>query len=359
VEAYKDNTLLGATNPSYPLYIMQNLNFEARVLDEIPEFDSATLEKKVGHRPRVLFTWSKIRIQKDPAALQPGEDENTSVPIDDSQVKNYKISIDAGNGTNIPLMVLPPDPASSNPDRRNHYIVIRDGDSMSNPSWYKVADSDADTISFIWHDEEDAPENDLNPSITESERYPAGLRPIPGKKYAASITPNTYNDRWNSGISIYQVKNGYFYTNIKYSIIKDGYDNINIIVDKILDENIESGKYIDEPEELAKQLGVSNNGLNEIMKAGLVNLSEIDMEKISSLNMQSFQLPIEEKISLEQALNKLSDIQKEVINLLSPNLYFASFSIKSMEIAGIFLTKNDDLLLDIISPLSINFTSIS
>jgi RNA polymerase sigma factor (sigma-70 family) len=50
------------------------------------------------------------------------------------------------------------------------------------------------------------------------------------------------------------------------------------------------------------------------MKAGLVPLAEIDLEKIE--HIQSFHLALEDKIALEQAMDKLGALQKKVLNAL-------------------------------------------
>ncbi|HEX3026625.1 MAG TPA: sigma-70 family RNA polymerase sigma factor [Clostridia bacterium] len=67
---------------------------------------------------------------------------------------------------------------------------------------------------------------------------------------------------------------------------------------------------------LAQKLGVSREGYREVMRAGLVSFNEIDVSKISSAQAQSFHLPIEDKIALDQAIGRLSEIQKHVVHAL-------------------------------------------
>ena len=52
------------------------------------------------------------------------------------------------------------------------------------------------------------------------------------------------------------------------------------------------------------------------MRAGLVSLDEVDIKKIQSLRYESFKLPIEDKLLLQQALARLTDLQRKVIYYL-------------------------------------------
>ena len=68
--------------------------------------------------------------------------------------------------------------------------------------------------------------------------------------------------------------------------------------------------------EIAEQLGVREESVTEIMNAGLVDFSQIETENIKTVRHSTFQLPIEDKLLLEQAFNKLNELQKQVIYLL-------------------------------------------
>ena len=65
---------------------------------------------------------------------------------------------------------------------------------------------------------------------------------------------------------------------------------------------------------VAAKLGLPREGMREVMRAGLVPLDEIDIEKID--HVQSFHLALEDKIALEQAMKKLGSLQKKVVDAL-------------------------------------------
>lgn len=66
---------------------------------------------------------------------------------------------------------------------------------------------------------------------------------------------------------------------------------------------------------LAERVGLAEESLPEVMRAGLVEFSEINVSKIVG-EQQSFHLPIEDRIALEQAMEKLSALQRKVIDAL-------------------------------------------
>ena len=51
------------------------------------------------------------------------------------------------------------------------------------------------------------------------------------------------------------------------------------------------------------------------MRAGLVSLDDVDVKK-SVTSYESFRLPKEDRIVLQQALNRLSEMQRKMIYLL-------------------------------------------
>lgn len=67
---------------------------------------------------------------------------------------------------------------------------------------------------------------------------------------------------------------------------------------------------------IAASVNVRREGIIQAMRAGWVDLGEVDLSKIQNQRYESFRLPIEDQIALEQALNKLSDLQRRVIALL-------------------------------------------
>lgn len=67
---------------------------------------------------------------------------------------------------------------------------------------------------------------------------------------------------------------------------------------------------------VADKINVAEDGIGEVMKAGLVSFEEIDRVKIHSQSYESFKLPIEDKLILSQAMNKLNMLQKKVIFMI-------------------------------------------
>lgn len=69
-------------------------------------------------------------------------------------------------------------------------------------------------------------------------------------------------------------------------------------------------------EEMSRALNVKKEGITEVMRAGLVSLEEVDLAKIRNIRYESFRLPIEDRLLVEQAMEKLSEVQRKVIYLL-------------------------------------------
>jgi RNA polymerase sigma-B factor len=68
--------------------------------------------------------------------------------------------------------------------------------------------------------------------------------------------------------------------------------------------------------EIARALNVREDGVVEAMRAGLVSLDEVELSRIKNIRYETFRLPIEDRIFLEQAINRLSELQQKVISLL-------------------------------------------
>lgn len=87
-------------------------------------------------------------------------------------------------------------------------------------------------------------------------------------------------------------------------------------IDRFMDEVFKETGDLPSIEEISKHLNINRDSVEEVMKSGFVSMEELDISKITTLKYQTFQLPIEDKISIEQAIKKLSDVQKKVVNLL-------------------------------------------
>lgn len=75
-------------------------------------------------------------------------------------------------------------------------------------------------------------------------------------------------------------------------------------------------------EEIARHLNITVESVEELfkIKEAMMTVSledlEIEMDRIRAEKLESFKLPIEDKIALEQALAKLPDVQKKVIEYI-------------------------------------------
>jgi len=87
-------------------------------------------------------------------------------------------------------------------------------------------------------------------------------------------------------------------------------------VDKVVEEYMMLHEDVPSISYIAKKINVTEDSIDEVMKAGLVSFDEVDSSKIHSLVYETFRLPIEDKLTLYQASKKLTDIQKKVIYLL-------------------------------------------
>lgn len=74
-------------------------------------------------------------------------------------------------------------------------------------------------------------------------------------------------------------------------------------------------------EEIAEEVNVTSQGIQELIKVfhetsvGTLDEEEPDVSAIRSLRRESFHLPVEDRILLEQAMESLSEIQKSAIYL--------------------------------------------
>ncbi|NJD01356.1 MAG: sigma-70 family RNA polymerase sigma factor [Ruminiclostridium sp.] len=87
-------------------------------------------------------------------------------------------------------------------------------------------------------------------------------------------------------------------------------------MDCLVEDQFSRTGEIPDPESIAKKLNIREEGIYEVMRSGLVPLDEIDLSKVASSRHETFKLPIEERIMLEQAIKKLTDTQRKVIDML-------------------------------------------
>lgn len=69
-------------------------------------------------------------------------------------------------------------------------------------------------------------------------------------------------------------------------------------------------------EQIAEAVNVEEEGVLQAMQAGRIPMEELDLSSIRSKRHENFQLPIEDKIMVRQALARLSELQRKAIYLL-------------------------------------------
>ncbi len=75
----------------------------------------------------------------------------------------------------------------------------------------------------------------------------------------------------------------------------------------------ENNGEIPSDEKLSRVLNIHKQGVEEVLRAGLVSMDEIDLDKINSLHYESFKLPIEDRIHLYESIRRLSLIKQKLI----------------------------------------------
>ncbi|WP_027365572.1 sigma-70 family RNA polymerase sigma factor [Desulfotruncus alcoholivorax] len=87
-------------------------------------------------------------------------------------------------------------------------------------------------------------------------------------------------------------------------------------VNRVIEDHLQLNGEVPSIAQIAGALNVREEGVLQAMRAGWVSIDEIDISQIHSLRYESFTLPIEDRIALKMALDKLSKIQRKVIEAL-------------------------------------------
>ncbi len=69
-------------------------------------------------------------------------------------------------------------------------------------------------------------------------------------------------------------------------------------------------------QEISLAVNIREEGVREALKAGYLPFDELDIGQIRNISYVNFQLPIEDKILLSQALEQINALQRRVIELL-------------------------------------------
>jgi len=92
--------------------------------------------------------------------------------------------------------------------------------------------------------------------------------------------------------------------------------NLHSKIDHYLEDTFKETGDVPDPKEISGKFNVREDSVREIMKAGLVSLDEIKINRISNRNNESFKLALEDRIILQQAVKRLSTVQQNVIRML-------------------------------------------
>ncbi len=87
-------------------------------------------------------------------------------------------------------------------------------------------------------------------------------------------------------------------------------------VDRFVDDTLRRTGRVPTVSEVARAVNVREEGLLEAMRANWVSLDEVDVSKIQHQRYESFRLPIEDRIAIEEALEHLSELQRTVVTML-------------------------------------------
>lgn len=125
-------------------------------------------------------------------------------------------------------------------------------------------------------------------------------------------------------------------------------------VNRFLEKSLNEKGELPTLDQIASAVNIRKEGLLQVMRVGWVALDEIDISKIRSQRYESFQLPVEDRIVLRQAVEKLSELQRRVITML----FFKNMTqCEAAEELGItqrkvsrILQKSLKLLKDVMSP---------
>lgn len=87
-------------------------------------------------------------------------------------------------------------------------------------------------------------------------------------------------------------------------------------VDRVVGEYISQHGEVPSYAYIAKRLNVREESVSEVMRAGLVSFDALDAAALRSASYQSFRLPLEDKIILDEAMRTLSETQQKVMDML-------------------------------------------
>ncbi len=84
----------------------------------------------------------------------------------------------------------------------------------------------------------------------------------------------------------------------------------------LISEQLEREDTLISSEQLAEKLNLKPEAIPQVMAAGLVHLNHLELSQIKAKAYETFTLPVEDKLLISQLLYKLTDVQKDVIEML-------------------------------------------
>ncbi|NMA67530.1 MAG: sigma-70 family RNA polymerase sigma factor [Clostridiaceae bacterium] len=124
-------------------------------------------------------------------------------------------------------------------------------------------------------------------------------------EYDASFA--TYAGHWISGeIRHYIRKEMKYY---KPNFIND----LQIKAQDYIDTYYAKEAKLPSKHEISEVLNIKEDGVDEVLRAGLVSIDQINLDKLTCVRYENFKLPIEDKIVLFEAIRKLSRIKQTII----------------------------------------------
>lgn len=86
-------------------------------------------------------------------------------------------------------------------------------------------------------------------------------------------------------------------------------------------------------EDIAKRVNIHERGIAEVMQVGRVSSEKINMSLLKSIHHDTFKLPVEDVIKIRKSMDRLKDIQRKVLSVISVNIKELNMAIQEEEMA--------------------------
>lgn len=157
--------------------------------------------------------------------------------------------------------------------------------------------------------------------------YEGLLKAINGYDPSKGVRFTTYASHWIIGEIRHEIRQ---YRRFAYP---DFIANVQNKITGVVDEYFKTNGEFPSPSFIAKEINLTEEGIIEAMRAGIVSFDQLQLSKIQSQKHTNFQLPVEDKIILFNALNSITSFQKKVI-------YWLFFKDKTQEETAKILKTN-------------------